>query len=269
MTVAGMNTPSPNSASLLKAQALGVHTDGKALLTDINVELHAGELLGVIGPNGAGKSTLLKALAGIQSAHTGSVLLQGTALTDLSAGQRARALAWLEQRPQLHWPLTVRQVVALGRLPYRQRRDQASDSTAIEAALTLTGILPLQQRLFPTLSEGEKLLVNLARVLAIESRVILADEPTSALDPLHQLQIMELLQARANAGAGVAVVLHDLNLAARYCQRLLLLHQGKVIACGTPAAILTPALLARVYGIAASYDAGTRTILIKGKLHSC
>jgi iron complex transport system ATP-binding protein len=258
-----MNTTTP---ALLSAQALCMQADGVTVLDNITMELQRGELLGVIGPNGAGKSTLLKVLAGIDVATAGSVLLEGTPLQQLSATQRARRIAWLEQRPLLHWPLTVRQVVALGRLPYRGNNAAVVDAAAIDKALAMTGIEGLQQRLFPRLSEGEKLLVNLARILATQCDVILADEPTSALDPRHQLQVMALLQQLALNGAGVVVVLHDLTLAARYCHRLLLLHAGKVAACGTPAALLTVENLAQVYGIAASFDTDSSTVLIKGPL---
>jgi iron complex transport system ATP-binding protein len=248
---------------LLSAHQLGLTLGGRTLLQDIDLELRPGYFVGIIGPNGAGKSTLLKILAGIEVADKGEVLLRGTALQSLAPMQRAQQIAWLEQRPQLHWPLQVRQVVALGRLPYRTRQDDAADNAAINQALASCGISQLQQRLFPELSEGEKLLVNLARILAVQSPLILADEPTAALDPRHQQQILSLLRQRASQGAAVVVVLHDLSLAARFCEHLLLLHEGKIVAEGTPRQVLTPEKLRATYDIDAELDPATGTVLVR------
>lgn len=250
---------------VLSSENLCVQADNKLLLDNISLTISKGEVLGVIGPNGAGKSTLLKILAGINQASSGKVMCEGQTLHTLPPEQRARNIAWLEQRPVMHWPLSVRQVIALGRLPHRQLSNTQTDTTVIDEAMAFTGIAHLQHRAFPDLSEGEKLLVNLARVLATQSKVILADEPTSALDPKHQLLVMDLLQQLAAQGTSVIVVLHDLTLAARYCQRLLLLHNGAMQACGSPADILTEQLLAQVYGIDAYLDASSATVIYKNK----
>jgi len=248
---------------LLSAHKLGLTLGGRTLLQDIDLKLCAGNFVGIIGPNGAGKSTLLKILAGIEIADEGEVLLRGTDLQSLAPMQRAQQIAWLEQRPQLHWPLQVRQVVALGRLPFRTRQNDTADNAAINQALVQCGISQLQERLFPELSEGEKLLVNLARILAVQSPLILADEPTAALDPKHQQQILSLLRQRAVDGAAVVVVLHDLSLAARFCEHLLLLHEGRAVADGTPRQVLTRDKLRDTYDIDAELDLATGTVLVR------
>ncbi len=257
-----MNTASP---ALLDVRGLSLQTDGVRLLDALDLQVAAGELVGVIGPNGAGKSTLLRCLAGIEPPTAGDLRLAGTSLATASPEQRARAIAWLEQRPQLHWPLGVEQVVALGRLPWRTEAAALADATAVTRSLQRCGVLALRHRSFPGLSEGEKLLVNLARVLAVDAQLILADEPTAALDPQQQLRVMEVLQQEALAGKAVLAVLHDLTLAARYCSRLLLLQQGRVVAEGTPEQVLTATNLAEVYGVAAAYDPALRTVIITGR----
>ena len=246
---------------ILKASDLLVQRAQRCLLEGLDCTLHAGEVLGVIGPNGAGKSTLLRVLAGIDTPDAGTCWLQGQALQALAPQQRARQLGYLEQRPRLHWPLQVEDVVALGRLPHADR-----DATTIARALALTDTLSLRARPFHTLSEGEKVRVNLARLLAAETPVLLADEPVAALDPWYQLQVMELLRKLANDGFAVLLVLHELSLAARFCDRLLLLDQGKVAATGAAAEVLSPANLARVYRIDAALSFDTLTLVVKGRL---
>ncbi len=252
-------------APLISAHNLSLQADGVVLLDDINVQVKAGEILGVIGPNGAGKSSLLKLLAGVTTPGAGWVQLGNRSLTECSIGEKARTVAYLEQRPHVHWPLTVGQVVALGRLPHGATSSRTS-ALAIRAALNFTGIASLQERLFNTLSEGEKMLVNIGRVLATEPRVILADEPTAALDPYHQLLVLELLRKLAQEGRGIVVVLHDLNLAARFCDRMLLLAKGRAVCEGRPEVVLSAAHLAEAYRIDAVYDPDTRTVTTKARL---
>ena len=254
--------PAQGSA-LLTAQALRLQRNGRDLLQDIDLHLHGGELVGLIGPNGAGKSSLLRLLAGIDAPTSGRAVLDGQPLPQLPLAQRARLIAWLEQRPQLHWPLPVHQVVALGRLPWRHVQGPA-DPALVDTALARCGLDTFRNREFTSLSEGEKLLVNLARILAVDAAVILADEPTAALDPRQQLQVMALLQGQAQTGKAVLAVLHDLTLAARYCSRLLLLHAGRLVASGPPEQVLTPEQLAQVYGVQARFDTATRTVVVAG-----
>jgi iron complex transport system ATP-binding protein len=257
---------SMSSPDLLQVRGLMHAIAGSVLLRELALDVAAGELVGVIGPNGAGKSTLLRCLAGLELPQHGTILLDATALSQLGLEQRARRIAWLEQRPQLHWPLRVEQVVALGRLPWRDQPQAQPDATVVQHTLERCGLLHLRSREFPALSEGEKLLVNLARVLAVEARLILADEPTAALDPRQQLRVMALLQAEARSGKAVLAVLHDLTLAARYCDRLVLLHQGTVVASGAPGVVLTAQHLARVYGVHATYDPSLSTVIIHAQI---
>ncbi len=248
---------------LLSASGLTVHAGAAVLLDAVALEVHAGEVLGIVGPNGAGKSTLLKTLAGVTPVDAGEVLLDGKPLAALPASTRARLLAYMEQRPSVHWPLLVRQVVALGQLPHGSVESRPAQH-AIAAALAGTDTESLQARQFHTLSEGEKMRVHLARVLAGSPRLILADEPTAALDPRHQLQVLALLRAEAVRGTGIILVLHDLGLAARYCDRLLLLSDGRALECGAPREVLTPANLATIWRIDAALDSATLSLIIHG-----
>jgi iron complex transport system ATP-binding protein len=249
---------------LLAATGLTVTAAGYALLENVNVQLHAGEVLGIIGPNGAGKSTLLKVLAGVQAPDAGEVLLMNKPLPATTPLERARLLGYLEQRPFVHWPLTVAQVAGLARLAHDDF-GSAGAQGLIDAALDATDTTGLRARTFQTLSEGEKMRAHLARVLAGAPRVILADEPIAALDPWHQLQVLELLRTEATRGKAVAVVLHDLQLAARFCDRLLLLNGGHAIVCGTPQEVLSTETLAAIWRIEASIDSDTLRIEIHGR----
>ena len=235
--------------------------DGRVLLQQISLQIAAGELVGIIGANGAGKSSLLKVLAGIKPAQQGQVQVAGQNAERLTPLQRARLQGYLEQRPVLHWPLQVQQVVALARLAFGDS-EAPTGTAAIDNALAAIGISELSQREFLQLSEGEKLLVNLARVLAGEPQLLLADDPTAALDPAHQHRVMQLLRERTRQHLGVLVVLHDLTLAARYCDRLLLLHEGLVIAEGATVTVLTDTNMRRAFGIDATLDLATRTVII-------
>ena len=250
---------------LLAASGLTVTADARALLDGVGLQVQAGEVLGVVGPNGAGKSTLLKLLAGVQAPDAGSVLLLNAPLAAMTPSARARTLGYLEQRPQVHWPLTVAQVAGLARLPYGDFGSNGAQRI-VNAALEATDTTALRGRAFHTLSEGEKMRAHLARVLAGEPRLILADEPIAALDPWHQLQVLELLRSEAARGTGVVLVLHDLQLAARYCDRLLLLDNGRTAACGTPREVLTAQTLATIWRIDASVDSATLRIVINGRL---
>lgn len=230
-------------------------------VADISLNVTAGELVGIIGANGAGKSSLLKLLTGLQAPDSGMARLDGEALALLTPQQRARRLGYLEQRPILHWPLSVQQVVTLARLPHGDG-DIAAGLQAVNAALAATGMQTFASRSFDSLSEGEKMRVHIARLLAGQPRVLVADEPTAALDPARQLEVMEILRQQARAGSAVVVTLHELTLAARYCDRLVLLQQGRVLATGTSANVLTPALLAQAYEIEACFDPGTATVIV-------
>jgi iron complex transport system ATP-binding protein len=207
--------------------------------------LDPGNLVALVGPNGAGKSTLLRALAGLV-AQRGIVTWRGAPLAKLDGRTRARTAAYLPQDPPVHWPLAARELVALGRLPHRAyaANESAADAAAVAAAMRQTDTLEFAARSVSRLSVGERARVLLARALAVEAPVLLADEPIAMLDPFHQLEVLGTLRAyAAGADAGssprlVVVVLHDLGLAARFCDRVLLMDAGAVVGDGTPEATL-------------------------------
>ena len=250
--------------SLLSARNLEYAIDGIPILRQVDFELAAGELVGLIGPNGAGKSTLLRLLTGIQLADSGSVDYDGQSLAQMSPQRRARQLGYLVQGARAHWPFSVEKVVGLGRLPYQkwwQQPDQ-EDRQKVEQALRITETLAYRNRVVTTLSGGEQTLVMLARIFASENRLIFADEPVAALDPYHQLHVMEILRQHAAAERAGVVVLHDLGLAARYCDRLYLMSHGEVDCCGSVNEVLTRDNIARVYGVDSRIDCGDQGVSI-------
>jgi iron complex transport system ATP-binding protein len=239
--------------SLLTVQDLSVRIGGRALVSDVQLTVGPGELLGLIGPNGAGKSTVVKAVAQLLPYH-GEIWLDGQPARHLGSRARARRLAYLSQEDQVQWPITVQELVALGRYPHRAPwagGDGPADLAAVEQALRAADVWELRRRRADQLSGGERARARLARVLAVQAPLILADEPVAALDPRHQLEVMALLRAHCAVGGGAVVVLHDLTLASRFCDRLLLLDQGLPVAAGAVDAVLTESNLAAVYGVAA------------------
>jgi iron complex transport system ATP-binding protein len=212
----------------------------------------AGSFTVVVGPNGAGKTTLLRALAGLLPAGA-AVTLDGRSLAALSAGERARAVAYLAQGGGVAWAIPVRDVVALGRLPHGERPERLSDEgrRAVAEALAAVGLDGFEGRPATELSGGERARALLARALATRAPVLLADEPVAALDPRHQLAVLDVLRARARAGAAVVAVMHDLSLAARFADAICLLEAGRVVAAGSPEAVLTEGRLAASFGIVA------------------
>nr|WP_155449364.1 ABC transporter ATP-binding protein [Allochromatium palmeri] len=235
---------------------VAVHLGGRFLVEALSLQVGAGELVGLIGPNGAGKSTLIKAIAQLLP-YRGSIRLHGDPLDQIPARERARQLAYLSQDDRVQWPISVADLVALGRHPYRggwwrgAGRSSTEDQHAIESAMRATDVWSLRARASDTLSGGERARVRLARALAVEAPLLLADEPVAALDPRHQLEVMELLRTQAHQGASVIVVLHDLTLASRFCDRLLLLHEGRTVASGTVERVLSADHLRLAYGIGA------------------
>lgn len=241
---------------ILQGQQLGYTLDGVDILGKVDVAVHAGEMIGLIGPNGAGKSTLLKLLLGALEPGTGLVHLQGTPLSGHTAASRAHLIGYLAQGARAAWPMTVQRLVELGRLPHQGfwQHIQSTDQHAVEAAMALTEITAHRNRIATTLSGGEQTLAMLARVFASEPALILADEPVAALDPYHQLHVMELLRKHARGTGACIVVLHDLSLAARFCDRLYLLQHGQIHASGTPSEVLVQDNLRTVYGIESRID---------------
>jgi iron complex transport system ATP-binding protein len=237
---------------MLRAQNLHIRRGRKLVLTDITLELRPGEVLGVLGPNGAGKSTLLGALGGELHADRPSVWLDDRELREWTGARRAQRLAVLPQVSTLDFAFRVEEVVGMGRLPHQSGR--ARDDEIVLAALHAADAGHLMGRSYLALSGGERQRVHLARVLAQlwpgeTGQTLLLDEPTSMLDPLHQHTTLQAVREFADRGAAVLVILHDLNLAARYCDRLLLLEGGRPVALDTPERVLRPEPLKAVFGL--------------------
>lgn len=231
----------------LEARGLGVTVEGSALLRDVDLAVHRGELLAVVGPNGAGKSTLLAALAGDVSPSAGEVLLGGAPLARVPLRTRARLRAVLLQESRVTFPFTVLDVVTMGRAPWQGTERQDEDETVVREAMERAEVTHLAHRRVPTLSGGERGRVAFARALCQQAPVLLLDEPTAALDIRHQEQVLTVARERARAGDAVVVVVHDLSLAAAYADRVAVLAAGRLVGRGTPREVFTPALLAEVY----------------------
>lgn len=237
---------------MLRTQNLHIRRGRKLVLTDITLELRPGEVLGVLGPNGAGKSTLLGALGGELHADRPSVWLDDRELREWTGARRAQRLAVLPQVSTLDFAFCVEEVVGMGRLPHQSGR--VRDDEIVLAALHAADAGHLMGRSYLALSGGERQRVHLARVLAQlwpgeAGQTLLLDEPTSMLDPLHQHTTLQAVREFADRGAAVLVILHDLNLAARYCDRLLLLEGGRPVALDTPERVLRPEPLKAVFGL--------------------
>jgi iron complex transport system ATP-binding protein len=241
------------AAAFLTAQDLNVALSGRAVLHDVSLALSSGHLVALVGPNGAGKTTLLRALAGLVPSK-GIVRVGGNALSALSLRERARRFAYLPQGHMVHWPLPARDIVALGRYPYGATdpaRLTPADAEAVARAMRIADVVDFAERPVTELSGGERSRVALARVLAVEAPVILADEPTSSLDPRHQLDVMKTLRLATGKGALVIVVTHDLGLAARFADTVLVLSGGRLVSQGAPMEALSEQIMADVFRISA------------------
>ncbi len=247
-------------------------TRGGALVVD-DVSLHPrpGSTVGLLGPNGSGKSSLLRLLQGAARPDAGQVLLDDRPLASWKRREMARTVAVVTQHAETDADIVVRDVVRLGRTPHRPvwGGSTAGDERAVDAALERVGLSDKADRLWHTLSGGERQRAQIARALAQEPRELLLDEPTNHLDIRHQLDILALVAALPVTSI---IALHDLNLAATYCDTVLVLRAGSVVAAGAPAEVLTPALIADVYEVRARVipDAasGRSTILFDGPLGS-
>jgi iron complex transport system ATP-binding protein len=229
------------------------------VLKGITFALEPRTITAICGPNGAGKSTLLSALAGLVKPDAGDALLDGDGVFSLHPRERAKRLGYLPQDGEVAWDLSVRSLVALGRLPHRDTHDAAIDS-----AISDCGLGELATRPVSTLSGGEKARALLARVLAGEPKWILADEPLAALDLGHQLALLDRLRAAAKGGAGVVLVLHDLPLAMNHADRVLVLDDGTIAAEGAPESALSEAVIAEVWNVTARWlgEPGTRALAV-------
>jgi iron complex transport system ATP-binding protein len=255
--------------TLLSAANITARLGGVTVLDGVDLDLRQGEVLGLIGPNGAGKSSLIRVLAGLIEPDRGEVKIAGRPLAEFAPADLARQIGYFPQAASVHWPISVEALAALGRLPHRQASlspwgggPNASDRAAIERALAAADVTSFRHADVTQLSAGERARALLARALAVEAPILLADEPVAALDPLHQLSLMQVLQTYAKQGAGVVVVLHDLSLAARFCHRLALLHQGKLVAKGVPDLVLTAERIEFAFGVHVEFGRKDGSLLV-------
>jgi iron complex transport system ATP-binding protein len=239
----------------LEFRAVSAAYGSRRVLSEISTGFAAGAVTGIVGPNGAGKTTLFRVALGVIKPTDGTISVLDKPLAQWSREGLARAIAYLPQGSDAHWPLQARQLVSLGRLPHRAAFSalSASDVTAIDEALRRCDALQFAGRRMDELSAGERARVLFARALATGAPVLLADEPAAYLDPAHQLRLMELLREEAARGSAVAVTLHDLALASRHCDEIIVLDKGRLAGQGAPQDALSDALLARVFGIAAMH----------------
>ena len=236
---------------MIKLSNISLAIQDKKILDDISLEIDSGKIVGLIGPNGAGKTSLLKILANVEDRYTGQYSFNEKQINEYASKDLAKRFGYLPQDATAHWPLKVQRLIELGRLPYQGYSKQLSseDIKAVSEASKLTEVEHLSDRIATTLSGGERTRVFLARLLAAKPEIIFADEPIAALDPYHQLHIMEILQAHAKNGGTVVVVLHDMSLAARFCDELVLLDKGRLIKTGEITDLLKDELLQQTYGV--------------------
>jgi len=240
---------------LLSSRSLSLMREDRHILRDINLDLTAGSVVAIVGPNGAGKSTLLKTLAGEIRPDSGEVYLAGRLLEDWTDRSRAQTLAVLPQQSTLSFPFRVREVLALGRMPY-QPCSSRQTRQIVDTVLARMDLLHLADRLYPELSGGEQQRVQLARVMVqleplgqATPKVVLLDEPAASFDLAHQTMLMQQVRFLASQGVAVLLVLHDLNMALHCADQLVLMDQGRVVTSGTPDSVLSPQLIEEVFGI--------------------
>ncbi|MEM1198956.1 MAG: ABC transporter ATP-binding protein [Pseudomonadota bacterium] len=232
----------------LSVQNLSVRRGSRAVLEDVSFTVDQGELVGVLGPNGVGKSTLFDAILGLIPA-SGTIKVMGQPL-DGADQQFGQAVALIPQERDVAWPMSVESIVALGRLPHLSRFDRLSptDRKAIDHAMSAVDVAHLSHRRVTELSGGERSRALIARALAQETPLLFADEPTNGLDPAHQISVLDLFRRQTATGQTVILTIHELHLAARWCDRIILLHENRIAADGPPVDVLTEARIEAVYG---------------------
>jgi iron complex transport system ATP-binding protein len=247
---------------MIAAQAVSYHVGKQKLLESVTLEVRPNELLAVVGPNGAGKSTLLKLLSNELRPNTGQVRLLERPMAQWKALELAKHRAVLPQDNTLEFAFSAFEVALLGRNPFIRLSESQTDLEIVHAAMKMTATAHLSERLYPTLSGGERQRVQLARVLAqiwgdgnLQNRFLLLDEPVSSLHVLHQHETLAVARGLSQAGVGVLVVLHDLNLAAAYADRIAVLQHGRLLVCDTPERVLGRSLIEQVFGVKAEVRA--------------
>ena len=236
---------------MIAFEDVAVELGGKSVLEDVSLAVEEGSFLALVGPNGAGKTTLLRTVNGLVAPSAGRVELDGADVSGLSAREMARRVATVPQETQLGFDFDARSVVEMGRTPHRSRfgGPNEADQQAVERALARTETADLADRSVGELSGGERQRVLLARALAQETPALLLDEPTASLDINHQLTTLSLVRDLVDEGHTGVAAIHDLNLAARFCDRMALLAEGTLLAVGTPDEVLTSERLAEAYGV--------------------
>jgi len=250
------------SETMLSCKDLSIQRGRQLALAGVSASLKPGQITAIVGPNGAGKSTLLMGLAGLLAPTAGSVSLGDENMAAMPTGERAKRLGYLPQAAEIAWDVAVENLVALGRMPHRDRR-----SEPVEAAIKVMDIGALRSRPASRLSGGEKSRTLLARVLAGEPHWILADEPLAALDLGHQITLVEHLKACAAQGVGVVIVLHDLAMAMNHADNVLVLREGRLVANGPPATALSQEVIANGWGVDAVWlgNTGRQALVANGR----
>jgi iron complex transport system ATP-binding protein len=226
------------------------HSFGNVQVLDgVHLNVECGEFVAVVGPNGAGKSTLLRLINGTLSPDSGTVTLDGTPVSEQSARAVSRQVGTVPQDTSLGFAFTVEQVVEMGRTPHRSRLDWSEEGTPVERALERTQTTDLRDRTINEISGGQRQRVVLARALAQEPDALLLDEPTASLDINHQIRVLDLISELVADGKAVLAAIHDLDLAARYCDRIAVLADGQIWANGPPETVLDDPALERAFGI--------------------
>ncbi len=234
---------------MLKTAHLQYRVHNRTIIEDVNLSVETGEVLALIGPNGAGKTTLLKLLSGELIPSNGSIQLHDRPLNSYPRKELARLRAVMSQRALINFDFTVQEIVMQGRHPHIGFAETDADRDIVQDSLTRTETTTLQERFYPTLSGGEQARVTFARILAQTTPLILLDEPTSALDLRHQQLVMRIAHELANEDKAVIVIVHDLNLAAGYANRIAMLKDGQVAAIGTPQEVLTQENIQSVFNL--------------------
>ena len=237
---------------------LSLKAGDATLVDDASFTLSPGELVILLGPNGAGKTSLIRGALGLQALTAGSATLDGQETAKLSPVERARKIAYLPQTRPLAWPNQVHDVVSLGRFSHGATLGKltGSDAAAVDRAIVSCDLTHLSHRTTESLSGGELARVHCARAFASDAPLLIADEPTAALDPRHQFRILDLIKSYVSDGGGAVLVLHDIELAARYATRLIWMKDSRIIADGPPSETMTPERLADVYRVSARLDGG-------------
>ena len=247
--------------SPLEVDSLGYRYDEKKVLDEISFSLRPGEILGILGPNGCGKTTLLKNLNRNLRPHSGCVLLEGDDIEGMDKRDIARRIASVPQTNEIRFAFTVREIVEMGRMPFQEafRGNSSEDERIVEEAMEQAGVTDMADRYINTMSGGERQRTIIARALAQTPEILLMDEPTLHLDINMQFEVLDLVRRLSTErGLTVIIVSHDLPMVARYCDRMVLIHNHRVFAMGAPEEVLTPENMRTVFNIDARFETDER-----------